>query len=159
MFCDEALDAIEPIAAGDLRPEGRIAAHLASCPNCAAALEQARRVDTLLRARPVPAPPPQFTARTLTRIRRERWRTDQFLDMTFNVAIGALALVVIVGVWLLLRRTGLTAVPSGASDLFTTGVAAIAGRILPSLPLYLAAAALVATALALWWWAERDATL
>ena len=30
MFCDEALDAVEAIAAGDLTPDGRVAEHLTS---------------------------------------------------------------------------------------------------------------------------------
>jgi hypothetical protein len=33
VFCDEALDAVEAIAAGDLTADGRIAEHLATCPN------------------------------------------------------------------------------------------------------------------------------
>jgi hypothetical protein len=32
-------------------------------------------------------------------------------------------------------------------------------RVVPSLPLCAGAAALLATALGLWWWAERDITL
>jgi len=42
MFCDEILELIEPIAAGDLAPDGRMSAHLASCAGCAAALESSR---------------------------------------------------------------------------------------------------------------------
>jgi hypothetical protein len=38
MFCDEALDAVEAIAAGDVTPDGRVAEHLTTCQNCAAAL-------------------------------------------------------------------------------------------------------------------------
>jgi len=44
MFCDESLEAIEPIAAGDLKPDARIAAHLASCANCRAVLDRARQI-------------------------------------------------------------------------------------------------------------------
>jgi hypothetical protein len=35
----------------------------------------------------------------------------------------------------------------------------LARRVAPSLPLYGAATALVLSALAIWWWAERDAAL
>ena len=104
MFCDEALDAVEAIAAGDLTPDGRVAAHLATCPNCAAALVSARALERMLRVRAVPAPPAQFTTRTLARVRRARWRSDQFLDVGFNVAIAAVVLTVIAGVWMLLHR-------------------------------------------------------
>jgi hypothetical protein len=159
MFCDEALDAVEAIAAGEVTADGRIADHLTTCPNCAAALVSARALEGMLRARPVPKPPPQFTTRTLARVRRARWRSEQFLDVGFNVAIGAVVLAVIAGVWMLLIRTGLVAVSNDAVDLFSSSLVAFARRVSPSLPLYAGATALLATALGIWWWAERDATL
>jgi len=156
MFCDEALDAVEPIAAGDLTPEGRVADHLATCPQCAAALAHARTVDALLRARPAPRPPLPFTTRTLARVRRAHWTSDQRLDAVFNLAVGLIALGVVAAVWLLLNRSGLTAVSSDVVTLFGTGLVAFAHRVAPSLPLYAAATALLASALGVWWWAERD---
>ena len=159
MFCDEALDAIEPIAAGDLTPGGRIAEHLASCPNCRAALDAAERVERLLQARPVPQPPQQFTSRTMARIRRARWRSEQFLDVGFNVAIAFVVLGVIASVWLLMDRSGLTAVTTDALDVLQGGLVTLARRVTPALPLYAAATAVVLGALGLWWWAERDAAL
>jgi len=159
MFCDEALDAIEAIAADELTPDGRVAAHLASCPNCAAALVSARSLEQLLQRRVAPAAPSQFTSRTMARVRRARWRNDQFLDVGFNVAIGLVVLVVLGGIWMLLNRTGLVAVSNGAVDLFSTGLVTFARRVAPSLPLYAGAAAVLATALGIWWWAERDAAL
>lgn len=159
MFCDEALDSVESIAAGELTPDGRVADHLATCPNCAAALASARTLERMLQARPVPRPPAQFTSRTLSRVRRARWRSEQFLDVGFNVAIGAIVIAVIGVVWMLVHRSGLAAVSSDAVDLLGTGVIALARRVGPSVPLYAGATALLATALGLWWWAERDATL
>ena len=159
MFCDEALDAVEAIAAGEMTADGRIADHLASCPNCAAALVAARQLERVLQRRGAPTPPAQFTARTLARVRRARWRSDQFVDVGFNVAIVVLVAAVFGGVWMLLNRTGLTAVSSDAVDLFGTGLVTLVRRVAPSLPLYGGAAALLASALAVWWWAERDVTL
>jgi len=159
MFCDEALDTVEAIAAGDLLPEGRVASHLATCPNCALALTRARQLESSLQHRPVPVAPAQFTSRTLARIRRARWRTDQFLDVGFNLAIATIVFAVVGGVWMLLHRTGLTAVSSDAVDLLGSGLVALVRRVAPSLPLYAGAAALLASALAVWWWAERDVTL
>jgi predicted anti-sigma-YlaC factor YlaD len=159
MFCDEALDAIEAIAADELMPDGRVAAHLVSCPHCAAALVSARSLERMLQRRVVPAAPSQFTSRTMARVRRARWRNDQFLDVGFNVAIGLLVLIVVGGVWLLLNRSGLVAVSNDAVHLFSTGLVTFARRIAPSLPLYAGAAAVLATALGIWWWAERDAAL
>ena len=159
MFCDEALDAIEAIAADELMPDGRVAAHLASYPNCAAALVDARSLEQMLKRRSVPSAPSQFTSRTMARVRRARWRNDQFLDVGFNVAIGLVLLVVLVGVWLLLNRSGLAAVSNDAVDLLGTGLVTFARRVAPSLPLYAGAAAVLATALGIWWWAERDSAL
>jgi predicted anti-sigma-YlaC factor YlaD len=159
MFCDEALNALEAIAAGEMIADGRIAQHLATCPNCGAALETAKQLERMLQTRPVPRPPAQFTARTLTRVRRARWRSDQWFDAGFNVAIVAIVVAVVGGIWMLLHRSGLSAVSSDAVDLFGTGVATLLRRVAPSVPLYAAATAVLATALVLWWWAERDADI
>ncbi|HEX3646083.1 MAG TPA: hypothetical protein VHT95_10775 [Vicinamibacterales bacterium] len=159
MFCDEALDTVEAIAAGDLTADGRVAAHLASCPNCALALEDARRLEASLRRRAAPAAPAEFTSRTLARIRRARWRSDQFLDVGFNVAIGLVVVSVLAGVWMLLHRTGLVSVSGDAVNVFGSGFVALARRVAPALPLYVGAAALLVSALGIWWWAERDAAL
>src|SRR5436309_6019905 len=146
MFCDEALDSVEAIAAGELMPDGRVASHLATCPNCAAALERARQLEASLRRREAPPAPAQFTARTLARIRRARWRSDQFLDAGFNVALGLVAIAVLGGVWMLMHRTGLAAVSSDAINLFGSGFVSLVQRVAPSLPLYAGAAALLASA-------------
>ena len=159
MFCDEALDAIEAIAGEELTPDGRVAAHLASCPNCAAALVSARALEQMLRRRAVPTAPPQFTSRTMARVRRARWRNDQFLDAGFNVAVGLVVLTVVAGVWLLLNRSGLVAVSNEAVDLMGSGLVTFFRRVTPSLPLYAGATAVLATALGIWWWEERDAAL
>ncbi|HTK28600.1 MAG TPA: hypothetical protein VL309_03565 [Vicinamibacterales bacterium] len=159
MFCDEALDAIEPIAAGELTPEGRIAEHLRSCPNCAAALAGAEQLERLLAARPQPRPPVQFSARTLARVRRARWRSDQFVDAGFNLALAVMVLGVVGLVLMLLQRTGFGAIGTDAVGIFASGFTALAQRVSPSLPLYAGATALLASALAIWWWAERDAAL
>src|SRR5690349_7888683 len=110
MFCDEALDSVEAVAAGELTPEGRLADHYATCPNCAGALDSARALEQMLNARAVPQPPPQFTTRTMTRVRRARWRSEQFVDLGFNVAIGLVMLAIVGTAWIFFRRSGLGAV-------------------------------------------------
>jgi anti-sigma factor RsiW len=159
MFCDEALDSVEAIAAGDLTPDGRVASHLATCPNCALALSRARQLELTLRRRAVPVAPAQFTSRTLARIRRARWRSDQFLDLGFNLAIGVIVFAIVAGVWMLLHRTGLSTVSGDAVNVFGSGFVSLAKRVAPALPLYVGAAALLVSALGIWWWAERDAAL
>jgi predicted anti-sigma-YlaC factor YlaD len=159
MFCDEALDAIEAIAAGDLVPEGRVAAHLRTCANCAAALADAQLVERMLSTRAAPAPPAPFVTRTMARIRRERWRSEQVVDAGFNVAVVVVVAGVLSVIWLLMHQSGLGGVSRDAVDLFGVGVSALAHRVAPQVPLYAGATALLATALGLWWWAERDAPL
>ena len=159
MFCDEALDAVEAIAAGEVIPDGRVASHLATCSTSAAALVSARQLETSLRSRPAPAAPAQFTARTLARVRRARWRSDQFLDVGFNLAVGAVLVAMMGGVWMLLHRAGLAGVSRDVVDLFGSGFLVFARRVTPSLPLYAGSALLLVSALGIWWWAERDAAL
>src|SRR6266545_8182088 len=122
MFCDEALDAVEAVASGDLAPEGRIAQHFASCRQCAAALESARRIERLLRARETPRPPSNFTSRTMIRVRRAHWRSDQFLDVGFNLALGLIVVGVLGVAWVLAESIGLTSVSADVADLFGTGL-------------------------------------
>jgi predicted anti-sigma-YlaC factor YlaD len=157
VFCDEVLELIEPIAAGDVTPEGRLEAHLASCRDCRAALEDARRVEALLRGQPAPVPPPHFTARTMSRLRRERWRSEKAVDLGFNVALAAVAIAVVAGGWLLLRFSGFNVVGPDAIDLIGQGATTLVHRGLSVIPAYAGAAVLLGAALGLWWWAERDA--
>jgi anti-sigma factor RsiW len=158
MFCDQVVELLEPIAAGDLVPDEGVTRHLESCPHCAEALASARRVDQLLRTRRVPTPPAQFTSRTITRIRRDRWRREQFFDTGFNVATAAVIGGVVLAVWMIMDLSGLSAISRDMVDLFTVEVVTAARQMVPSVTLYASAAALIATALAVWWWAERDAT-
>ena len=157
MFCDEVLELIEAIAAGDLTADARVTAHVQSCAGCAAALAAARRVDDLLKQRTTPAAPAQFTTRIMGRIRRDRWRRDQFLDLGFNFVVGVALLVLVGGFWLLLSQSGLGGISQDAASVLGSAAANLIQRAAPSLPLYLAASAIVATALGVWWWAERDA--
>src|ERR1043165_8164626 len=159
MTCDAVLNTIELIAAGDLPLDAATTAHLAGCPSCPAALAAARRLEALLRERPVVAPPAQFTERTMARIRRARWRNEQMIDWGFNAVMGAVALALAAAVWIVASRSGLSFVPSDTSELLASNMRSLVERVTPSLPLYALAAALVATALGVWWWAERDAPI
>jgi anti-sigma factor RsiW len=153
MTCEDAQALVEPVAAGDVEPGARERAHFESCPRCAGALASARRVEALLRARRVVPAPPNFTAAVLLRLRRERWRAEQQVDRVFNAAIGLGALAIVAGlvavfnVGAVLSAVATVWAAVGPADGLRTGI--------PSLELSFAAAGLLATALLMWWWAER----
>jgi anti-sigma factor RsiW len=157
MFCDEFLERVDAIAAGDEPLEARVQAHLSTCPGCSAALEDARRVERLLKTRPAPLAPPQFTARIMSRIRGDRWRREQFLDRGFNVVVAIVAVMLIGGLWVLVSQSGMSDVAGDAFTLLSSTSRGVFERSARSLPLYLGAAAAIGTALGVWWWAERDA--
>jgi anti-sigma factor RsiW len=159
MTCAEIADLIDPIAAGELAADAAVSAHLSTCGSCAASLDAARRLETLLRARPVPSAPPQFTSRAVNRIRRASWRREQIVDGIFNMAMVAAALLVATGLWIALRRTGLSTLTADAMNVFNAGMLTTAQKVAPSLPLYAGATGLIAIALGLWWWASDSAAL
>jgi anti-sigma factor RsiW len=159
MTCDDVADAIDLIAAGELTPDAAVSAHLTTCASCARSLEAARRLERLLRARPAPAAPAQFTSRLMGRIRRASWRREQIVDWIFNGAMIAAALLVAVGLWTALRQTGLSVMSRDAIGVFSSGMIAAAQRVTPSLPLYAGATGLLAVALGLWWWASDSPAL
>jgi len=160
MTCDGVLNAIELIAAGELKADDQMTVHLTTCASCRSALEAARRLDTLLRQRPVATPPAQFTSRTMARIRRARWRNEQMIDWSFNAALTLVAMAVAAGIWIVIRRSGLTfTAANDAQQLLGAELRAFFQRASASLPVYALATALLVTALGIWWWAERDATV
>ena len=157
-MCAALADDIDAIAAGDLAPSASDAAHLATCASCRAALDQARRLDQLLRERTPPAPPPGFTSRTIQKIQKAGWRREQIVDWIFNSALIAAALLVAGGLWVALQHTGLSSLSRDAFDIFAGGATTLAQKVTPALPLYAGATGLLVVALGLWWWAS-DAAL
>jgi anti-sigma factor RsiW len=154
--CEYLVPLVEPIAAGDLAPDARVAAHLAACPRCGASLELARRIEQAMKARVAPQAPPQFTSHALARIRRDRWQREQWLDAGFNAAVILLGVGITAAAVLIFYTTGFDAIGNALIELVASAAAQLARQVAPSLPLYGAATALVATALGIWWWTERD---
>jgi hypothetical protein len=84
-----------------------------------------------------------------------RWRRDQILDAGFNTAVASLVASAIVGVSLIINRSGIVTVSNDAVGLIEMFIVTGLRRIAPELPLYAAATAIFAAALGIWWRAER----
>jgi ABC-type multidrug transport system fused ATPase/permease subunit len=155
MHCSDVLDLIEPIAAGDLRPDDQLRDHLHSCPQCAGAVASAQRLEALLKAMEIPSAPATFVGAVLQRIRRDQWQSEQNVDRLFNVAIvaavvfmaGALVTMLNVDAALTIIGSVWAVVNEGGRETLRTAAPAVAT--------YFSAAGLLASALVMWWWAER----
>jgi anti-sigma factor RsiW len=159
MTCRDVLDQVEGIAAGDLEAGDSLRAHLESCPRCAAALASARRLEQALSGLEVPAVPARFTSTVIARIRSERWQSDQNLDRLFNLAVAAALLLVVGGLYGLLNLSGVIAGARLAWSILASFGSQSADHLVPALGTYVAAAGLLASALAMWWWADRTLNL
>jgi anti-sigma factor RsiW len=155
MECRFVLDRIEAIAAGDLQPDADTRAHLESCTRCASALATARRIEAVLATRPAPSAPAGFTGAVLQRLRRDRWRAEQQVDRLFNFAIAAAIVLVAGGVIALFNIDGLLAFTASIVEVAREESRDAAQTTAPKLVTYVSAAGLLASALAMWWWAER----
>lgn len=157
-MCRDILELIEPIAAGDLRADDEVRAHLESCVTCAAALASARRLESALEAMEFPAAPQTFSAVVLRRIRNDRWQAEQRVDRLFNVAIVAAVLLMVGAVMAMLNVETLLALSASAWELLREGLRPSVRNAAPQVATYVAAAGLLASALGMWWWAERRLT-
>jgi anti-sigma factor RsiW len=159
MTCSDVDALIEDHAAGDTVADEGLQAHLASCPACAAAFTLARQIDAGLRAQEVADAPPAFTAQVMSRLRRERWRSEQRLDRAFNAVIAVAAVLVLTGLWLLASLSGLVSITADVSRMVAAGAEVAGERLAPVLPTYAGGTLLLLAALALWWWAEREGVM
>ncbi len=154
MECRDVQALIESIAAGEATPDPEVEAHLRACGRCASSLALASQIDRLLED--VPVAPPSFVPAVMRRVRNERWRAERYLDIGFNLVVGTSLAIVAAGIWLLLHLTGLEAVASNTAELMAAASADVLRRITPALPLYGMAASVLAMAIGVWWWVERD---
>lgn len=159
MTCKETQERIEAVAAGDEAASDAFRAHVEGCVTCAAALARARRIEETLAARPSPAAPPRFAALVASRIRRERWRSEQQVDWMFNVAVAAGLIAIVGGTLALVNLSVVTqALSAGVSALtaFVTRPEVEPVRVAPGFSTYLLGGGFLVTALLVWSWAERS---
>lgn len=153
MRCADFDELVEAVVAGETVPD-EASAHLAGCPSCQARVEQARAVERLLRSREVPEPSARFTIEVLRRVRRERWRAEQFVDAGFNLAIAVGAVVVLGGTAGLLWSLGWLSIDIAALGVASATLAPWTTGLLSDAQTLALAAVLLSSALALWWWVE-----
>ena len=154
MNCRDVLDRVEAFAAGDQQPDGSIRAHLETCPRCAAALADARRIETFLTSWAAPEAPPRFTATVQNRIRRQNWQSEERIDRLFNGAMVAAALLVVVGVAGMFNVGMVMAGAATLGDILAFAGTAAVQKAAPSIATYVAAMGLLASAAVMWWWTE-----
>ena len=153
MSCDEANAYIEAAAVGEPVPD-EATAHIAGCRTCAARLALARRVDLTLQLRPVPSPPAHFTLAVMRRLRDQRWQAERVVDLGFNVAMIAGALILVIGLAGLAWRLGMFHVNDDVLRFAASTATLAARRIATDMRVVLAGMLFVTTAVGLWWWAE-----
>lgn len=158
MTCKDVEQRIEGVAAGDEPAGDAFLTHVEECVRCASALAMARRVERLLAARPEPAAPPRFAAALASRIRRERWRSEQHVDRMFNVAVAAGVMAIAGGVLALVNLSAVTDAIGAAVVAINTVATQPAGSVATQpapLTTYLLGIGFLVTALLVWSWAER----
>jgi anti-sigma factor RsiW len=156
MQCSDVLDLVEPIAAGDLLADEQVRAHLQTCPQCAGALASARRLEGLLKGMEIPAAPATFASAVLQRIPRDKWQSEHNVDRLFNVAIAAAVLLVAGGLVALLNVNGVIVLAESVWSVLKESGRETLRTAAPTVGTYVAAIGLLASALGMWWWAERE---
>lgn len=154
MTCRRVLDQVEAYAANELQPDATVRGHLETCPRCAAALADARRIEAFLTAWPAPEAPARFTAAVQHRIRRVHWQAEQRVDQVFNGVILIAAILVAGGISAMFNVEALLGLAHALGDVASVAGAAAAEKAAPSSSVYLAALGLLASALLTWWWSE-----
>lgn len=159
MTCQDVLNRIEALAAGDEAATPEVRAHLEGCLSCAAALATARHIEDALASRPAPPAPARFTTAVVARVHQERWRSEEHVDRLFNVALVVGVLLVIGGVAALFNVNALASGVAGGLTLLNRATGELIVRAAPAFRTYVIAVAFLATALLVWWWAERRLSL
>ena len=152
--CAALAEAIEPMAAGTPATAAQHA-HLAECASCRARLALAVRLERVLAEWPSPAPAPGLASRVLEATRREAWHREQVVDWSFNIAIAAGLVAVLVGLASLVWLLGAAAGPVTSTQVVTDAAATFLARVRGQVMVLATAALLLTTTLGAWWWAEE----
>lgn len=155
MDCD-ALDHRLEALADDLAPDAGEAAHLRTCARCRARLRLARSMERVLQARELPEPPAGFTSAVMGRVHRERWRSEQLVDAGFNIAVAAGLGLIVAGLTALAWSLDWFSIDPEAVRIVADAAGEWLARVGEQLQMVAIAAALLTSALGLWWWVEGE---
>lgn len=153
--CTDANTFIEDLAAGDPVPEG-ISEHVATCTRCSARMQLAMRIEQTLTARPVAVPPAAFTHTVVGRIRNERWRAEQMVDLGFNVFVACGIGLIAAGVAGLVWASGVVVFSRDVFSVLAVATDSILTSVAGQARTFLFAALLLTLALGVWWWVEQE---
>jgi len=159
MDCHDLDSLLEAVADGTLELSPAHHAHLASCASCTDGLRAARAIHAALVSRAVPVPPPGLTAAVMVQVRHDRWRSEQAVDMVFNLAMAAGVLLLLGGGVGLAGSAGLLSVDPEWRQVLNTAATQWSARLVPQLRTVAMSALLVTLTLGAWWWAEHDAAV
>lgn len=159
LHCDDLVDTIDALAAGE--PVGPLvsaghAAHVAGCSVCQLRLAEARRLDAMLARVVQVAPPDGFSQRLANRIRDERWRRERLVDLAFNAVVSAVGLALLAAVWVVLQFTGMTGLLGNVASLAGQGLSVAASQTTVDSILYVAGTFAAITAFLMWRWSEGE---
>lgn len=158
MDCNHLEPLIESLADGTAALDALGRAHLETCAVCQARVEQARDIERLLASREIPSPPSTFTAGVMALVADERWRTEQVVDLGFNLAMAAGALVMLAGIGGVAWSLGFLTVTIDLDTILEAAGTGLGGRVISQVQTIAMAAVLLTMALALWWWTEADSS-
>jgi len=158
MACDWLDDAIEAVAGGERALTAVEQAHVIGCDGCTRSLELARAIHATLGAIGEPRVPADFTSAVMMRIGEGRWQIERAVDLGFNLALAAGAVIIVSSLLGLAWASGLLSVTielGPAMDLIRETVTT---RFPAAEQTFVLAVALLVMAVGLWWWSESDLT-
>jgi hypothetical protein len=100
--------------------------------------------------------PEGFATTVMARVRRERWRSEQLLDWSFNAFVGIGVVLVVLGVFGLVYASGLVVISRdvfAALDIVAQNAGRIAADEAPTVALGML---LLTLTLGVWWWVEQE---
>lgn len=155
MSCHDANAYLEAVAVGESVPDA-VRTHVDVCPNCAARLRLAERIERTLATRPVAAAPATFTTAVVARVRRQRWRTEQVIDWGFNIFVAIGLALIVSGVAGIFWASGLVVISRDVFAAFAAGSEMAMTGVLSQARTVVLAALLLTLTLGVWWWVEGD---